>query len=131
MINDEVTRQSIEMLDKIVTNILQNDIDKGKCLLKICECSEIQTKNNFYNCCDFNHKQDVINYIANIEKRYEFFVKLYILINSKNIEISNEKLQINCKSLSTYIFILEEIKKAKDTSKSIMELLKIERNINE
>lgn len=131
MINDEVTRQSIEMLDKIVTKILQSDIDKGKCLLKICECSEIQTKADFYNCCDINHKQDVINYITDIEKRYEFFVKLYILINSMNKKISNEKVQVNCKTLSTYIFILEAIKKAKDTSKSIMELLKIERDINE
>ncbi len=119
----EVEKLAKELLSHIVSEQIDNDIKLGKHLQDICKNGDKDTKK-----CSFEHKIDVINYIDRVDKIYHPFVILYLILNNYPISIGNSS--IDCHALSTYVFIIEKVKEAKnfdDDFEHLCELLTIKK----
>jgi hypothetical protein len=106
-----------ETLKKLLSNKVDDDAKEGNKLLQKCGLNE---KQQF---CSNEHKSAVIKYISKIEKEYMPFIKLYILSLGKIV--TGEQAPINCKSLSIYVNIVNNIKKTKDLDENLDYLIKL------
>ena len=87
-----------EALNRIVDNIIYNDINTGKELLKKCNYS-----------CNIIQKQQVISFITDIVSRYSTLIAIYNSLSN----LPPSKKEIECSDLKNYICFLEIVKAAK------------------
>lgn|SRR5574344_220534 len=125
---NEVSKILEEAISKCIDNILNNDIECGSKLLDGCKAIHYQNAK-----CDFQYKQQVVNYLETINFKYQIFIKIYNFLNKK--ENTNIKKQdITCDLLPVYLMLLENIKEAKkyaDAGNKLIELFKKEGDTNE
>ena len=87
-----------EELNRIVDNIIDNDINTGKDLLKKCNYS-----------CNIIQKQQVISFITDIVSRYSTLIAIYNSLSN----LPPSKKEIECSDLKNYICFLERVKATK------------------
>lgn len=84
-----------EALNRIVDNIIDNDINTGKELLKKCNYP-----------CNIIRKQQVISFITDIVSRYSTLIAIYNSLSN----LPPSKKEIECSDLKNYICFLESVK---------------------
>ena len=104
---DEESKIINELLKEIVSKQIDDDLKYGQQLQNICKKGDTDKGK-----CSDVHKVNVINYINRVDRIYHPFVMLYAKVN--NIPTSKGKGPIDCHTLSTYVFIVEKVKEAKD-----------------
>lgn len=96
-----------EILSKMQNNKLEYDIEEGKTLIDMCK---------FYNNTAIYYpqilKKNIIDYYNKIENDYKLFIKLYVSVN--NIQQPSKCNTINYNNVPVYVFILKNIKSAKE-----------------
>lgn len=114
----EIEKLSKELLKKMVSKQIDDDLKLGKYLQDICKGVE-----KGHRKCSDAHKIKVINYITRVNKTYHPFVMLYATLN--NVPTSNGNSTIECKTLGHYVLIVEKVKEAKDLNDNFEHLCKI------
>ena len=118
MVEDNNKIIAKELLGKIVSKQIDDDLKLGKHLQDICKEGDKEPGK-----CSDAHKIKVINYIARVNKTYHHFVMLYATLN--NIPTSNGNNRVECNTLGYYVFIIEKVKEAKDLNDNFEHLCKI------
>ena len=117
--NKEDYELAKEVLSKIISKNLEDDIDYGKKLLAIC--------NNKLKPCPI--KESAINYMSNMELKYGIFNRLYNIVNG-HTGSNGTSIAPRCNFLETQIWIIEKVKEVKkykddvDKVNKLIELLK-------
>ncbi len=114
----EIEKLSKELLKKMVSKQIDDDLKIGKYLQDICKEGDKEPGK-----CSDAHKIKVINYISRVNKIYNYFVMLYAVLN--NVPTSKGDSKIECKTLGHYVFIIEKVKEAKDLNDNFEHLCKI------
>lgn len=113
----------IEEINKIVDEVIDNYLNNGRELLRLCNKYEIiKTETGTNNCVTNNHKQKVLNFINDVNLRYSALISFYNILN--NSDSSNSNI-LTCNFLKTYVDFLERVKKSKEVSDNIDKVIKI------
>lgn len=107
---------NIEDLKKIVKQIVDNEleayINEGHNLLQSCQKYDIINKNSHSYICEIKgHKQQVLNFIRQIDYEYSNLINFYSILHGFS---SSNSSQIDCRALKSYVDFLDEMKILKD-----------------
>ena len=106
-----------DALKKILSSKVNNDAKEGNNLLQKCNINE---KQHF---CSDEHRNDVIKYIARVDKEYAPFISWYAISLGKTL--TEMQVPVNCKTLDFYVDVINKVKKAKDLDENVNYLIKL------
>lgn len=120
--SNEYYKNIEETLKNILKNKVDNDAKEGNDLLKKCDCNEAQ------NFCFNEHKNEVIKYIARVDKEYACFLNLYVISLGKTL--NGTQVPVNCKTLKLYVDVINKVKEVKDLDENANYLIKLMSGVN-
>lgn len=108
-----------EALSKFIDENIEVDINKGEKLLERCRLNYNAGWQGFnhYNMCQY--KDEVIDYINDIQKRYSHLIGLFNFLSDS----SGGNGGINCYDIGTYVDFLKRVKKAKENTDNLDKML--------
>ncbi|MBQ6285609.1 MAG: hypothetical protein IJK67_04795 [Bacilli bacterium] len=110
MIDNELEKIG-KLVKELAKNKIDNDTKQGEDLLNRCL---IHHKKND---CDSTHQNDVKGFISRIDIEYATFLKIFA--KSKNLNVINKKVPVDCRTIEFYVEMLQNIKNIKDTAERI------------
>lgn len=112
-----------EILSKITDNVISSDLNNGKRLLQSCiEYEQCYKNTGITNCNLYNQKNQVLNFINDINARYSGIISIYNKLNDSEHSGNNT---VSCNSIVSYVEFLNKVKKSKEIIDDSDKIIKV------